>query len=44
MSLKDNYNLILYKQATLGDIPGGPVAECLHSQCKGPEFYPFSGN
>ena len=26
------------------DFPGGPVAKILHSQCRGPEFGPWSGN
>ena len=27
-----------------GDFPGGPVAETLHSQCRGPRFDPWSEN
>ena len=26
------------------DFPGGPVAKAPSSQCKGPEFTPWSGN
>jgi len=26
------------------DFPGGPVAENLHTQCRGPGFDPCSGN
>ena len=26
------------------DVPGGPVAKILSSQCRGPEFNPWSGN
>ena len=27
-----------------GDFPDGPLAKTLHSQCRGPEFDPWSGN
>ena len=29
---------------TFGDLPGGPVAKTVSSQCKGPGFDPWSGN
>ena len=29
---------------TVEDFPGGPVVKTLHSQRKGPEFNPWSGN
>ena len=28
----------------LQDVPGGPAARILHSQCRGPRFKPWSGN
>ena len=27
-----------------GDLPGGPVAKTLSSQCRGPGLHPWSGN
>ena len=32
------------QKSKLGDFPGGPVAKTPSSQCKGPGFYPWSGN
>ena len=32
-----------FKRAFTGDFPGGPVAETQCSQCKQPEFNPWSG-
>ena len=34
----------VFKYHLLRVFPGGPVAETPHSQCKGPEFDPWSGN
>ena len=31
-------------KTTSWDFPGGPGAEPPHSQCRGPKFYPWSGN
>ena len=28
----------------VGGLPGGPVAKILRSQCRDPEFHPWSGN
>ena len=30
------------QEAPWGDFPGGPVAKTLHSQCRGPEFDPWT--
>ena len=32
------------KETQNRDLPGGPVAKTLHSQCRGPGFSPWSGN
>ena len=34
----------VYKIQNMGDFPGGPVAEALCFQCRGPGFDPWSGN
>ena len=31
-------------ECNVRDVSGGPVAKILGSQCKGPEFDPWSGN
>ena len=33
-----------YHQKEHRDFPGGPVGKTSHSQCRGPGFYPWSGN
>ena len=33
-----------FKFSLIWGLPGGPVAEMLHSQCRGPEFNPWSGS
>ena len=39
-SFKEN----LGKKKATGEFPGGPVANTLHSQCRGPQFDPWSGS
>ena len=39
------YNLYFFDFIKIfWDFPGGPVAETLSSQCRGPRFNPWSGN
>ena len=33
-----------HKKSDMRDIPGGPAAKALCSQCRGPGFDPWSGN
>ena len=44
VSLAHSFLRFAFKHHLLRVFPGGPVAKILHSQCKGPDFDPWSRN